>query len=120
MAFVGTIIVSTKVDREQFRTLDTSEGPRAQAALSHGGGEAADRRGEAGAWRFGRTRGTSAWSECESSVWLAAALSARAAGARKIHLATSDERNQISKRALQDARICQCCSMKRRHRQDGR
>lgn len=43
MTFVDTMIVSTNVNRGHFGTLDTNEGQRAQAALSRGGGEAADR-----------------------------------------------------------------------------
>jgi hypothetical protein len=72
------MIVSTKVNRGQFRTSYRSEEQGVAAAVSHGGGEAADRRGDVSAWRFG---GASAWSEREPSVWLASALSARTAGA---------------------------------------
>src|SRR6185437_2509624 len=75
------MVVSTKVNRGQFRTSYRSEEQGVEAAVSHGGGEAADRRGDVSAWRFGGARGASAWSEREPSVWLASALSARTAGA---------------------------------------
>jgi len=53
---VNTMIVSTNVNRGHFGTLDISEGQRAQAALSRGGGEVADRPGNASTRRFSRTR----------------------------------------------------------------
>ena len=82
MAFVDTMIVSTKVDRGHFAASHTSEGQGVEATISHRGGEAANRRRDASVRRFGRARGASAWSEREPGVWMAAALSARTAGTR--------------------------------------
>ena len=81
MTFVDAMIVSTKVNRGHFAASHSRKRQGVQATVSHGGGEAADRRGDVGAWRFGGARGASAWSEREPSVWLASALSARTAGA---------------------------------------
>lgn len=90
MAFVDTKIVSTKVDRGHFAAGHTSEREWVeavpagrQAAIPQRRGEAADCRGNAGAWCFGGTRGASPRRERQPSLWLAATLSARAARAER-------------------------------------
>jgi|SRR5579872_1372365 len=77
------MIVSTKV------IVDTSEqaiqvrgrGSKPPKRYRTVEGEAADRRGNASAWRVSCTRGAGTWSEREPSIRLAATLSARRAGA---------------------------------------
>ena len=78
--FVDTNIVSLRVSLGHFATSHTSEKWWVEAAIPHRGGEAADRRGNAGTWRFGRACGASARGERQPSLWLASAISARTAG----------------------------------------
>lgn len=72
--------VSTKVRRGHFGTIDPSEGQGVEEAISHGGREAADRRGDVGAGRVGGACGAGAWSKCQPGVSLATAVSTRVAG----------------------------------------
>jgi hypothetical protein len=76
-------------DRGHFATSHTSEREWVEAATPHSGGEAADRRGNAAAWRFGGTRGASARREPEPGLRLAATRSARTVGAQGVQPAES-------------------------------